>query len=357
MSDERVRNRSGFEDRGSFSERGRRYDDRDSRFGDRERESFDQYDRSPYGSFRGQGYEGGRGWEGRSEESGREFGREENRGGYGESRGGYGRQSGRESGRQDYRGGSGESRGGGYGESRGGFGGGSSEGRGFRGGYSEDESSSRYGRQGGSFGGYGGEYGQYGGGFGGGEDRTTGFAGRRYGSSMGGGYTQRGFGLEPSWGGGTGAESWGSRWGGSSYSGSGGGMGGGWGSFRQERGQFTGRGPKGYQRSDDRVREDVSDALERDGEVDASEIVVTVASGEVTLEGTVPDRKSKRRAEDLIEDLSGVKEVHNHLRVKKHDDDKGGFLGLGKSKEEKREERTAAEKASSDRGATRNPTV
>jgi hypothetical protein len=81
------------------------------------------------------------------------------------------------------------------------------------------------------------------------------------------------------------------------------------------RGRFTGKGPKGYQRSDDRIKEDVSEALSRDGDLDASEIEVIVVSGEVTLEGTVPDRESKRLAEDLAEDLPGVKQVQNRLRV------------------------------------------
>ena len=81
------------------------------------------------------------------------------------------------------------------------------------------------------------------------------------------------------------------------------------------RGRFTGKGPKGYQRSDDRVKEDVSEALSRDGDLDASEIEVSVASGEVTLAGTVPDRESKRLAEDLAEEIPGVKQVQNRLRI------------------------------------------
>ena len=40
-----------------------------------------------------------------------------------------------------------------------------------------------------------------------------------------------------------------------------------------------------------------------------------MASGEVTLDGTVPSREQKRRAEDLIDSLSGVKHVQNNLRV------------------------------------------
>jgi hypothetical protein len=81
------------------------------------------------------------------------------------------------------------------------------------------------------------------------------------------------------------------------------------------RGRFTGRGPKGYTRSDDRIREDVSDRLEQHGEIDASEIEVRVASGEVTLTGTVDDRRAKRLAEDIIESCPGVKQVHNQIRV------------------------------------------
>ncbi len=83
------------------------------------------------------------------------------------------------------------------------------------------------------------------------------------------------------------------------------------------RGGFAGRGPRGYTRSDDRIREDVCDRLSADDEVDASDITVTVAKGEVTLEGTVPDRHSKRRAEDVSESVSGVDEVHNRLRSNK----------------------------------------
>ena len=51
------------------------------------------------------------------------------------------------------------------------------------------------------------------------------------------------------------------------------------------------------------------------GELDASEIEILVTSGEVTLQGTVQDRYDKRLAEDLAEQVSGVREVNNQLRV------------------------------------------
>jgi hypothetical protein len=78
---------------------------------------------------------------------------------------------------------------------------------------------------------------------------------------------------------------------------------------------FAGRGPKGYQRSDERLREEVSDRLMADDRLDASEIEVQVENGEVTLTGTVEDRPAKRRAEDCAEQVMGVREVMSQLRV------------------------------------------
>lgn len=87
-----------------------------------------------------------------------------------------------------------------------------------------------------------------------------------------------------------------------------------------EHGPHRGKGPKNYVRSDDRIREDVSDRLSDDGHLDASAIEVTVVSGEVTLIGQVDDRHAKRRAEDCADDVSGVKHVQNNLRC----NDRGG---------------------------------
>src|SRR5690606_23118505 len=71
-------------------------------------------------------------------------------------------------------------------------------------------------------------------------------------------------------------------------------------------GTYVGRGPKGYRRSDERITEDVCDRLTDDPMVDASDITVQVRDGEVTLTGTVEDRRQKRRAEDIVEDVPGV---------------------------------------------------
>jgi len=77
-----------------------------------------------------------------------------------------------------------------------------------------------------------------------------------------------------------------------------------------------GRGPKGYRRSDERIKEDVSDRLAEDRYVDASDLEVSIENGEVTLRGSVDDRQAKRQAEDLAERVSGVSQVQVHLRVK-----------------------------------------
>ena len=80
-------------------------------------------------------------------------------------------------------------------------------------------------------------------------------------------------------------------------------------------GEHKGKGPRQYQRSDDRIKEDVCDRLSDDSFIDASDIDVKVEGSEVILSGTVDSRNAKRRAEDLIENLSGVKNVQNNLRV------------------------------------------
>jgi len=51
------------------------------------------------------------------------------------------------------------------------------------------------------------------------------------------------------------------------------------------------------------------------GDLDASDIEVRVSNAEVTLLGTVCERRDKRLAEDLVDEISGVREIHNQLRV------------------------------------------
>ncbi|VWX53602.1 BON domain-containing protein [Novosphingobium sp. 9U] len=85
-------------------------------------------------------------------------------------------------------------------------------------------------------------------------------------------------------------------------------------SYGQQQ-SHRGRGPSNYTRSDERIREDANDHLTHDHHVDASHITVSVKDGELTLDGTVESRDAKRRAEDCVEHISGVKHVQNNLRV------------------------------------------
>jgi hypothetical protein len=80
-------------------------------------------------------------------------------------------------------------------------------------------------------------------------------------------------------------------------------------------GPHRGKGPMGYQRSDERIREMVCESLAEDDQLDASHIEVAVSQGDVTLSGTVDDRRAKRDAEDCAYSVSGVRDVQNQLRV------------------------------------------
>ena len=95
----------------------------------------------------------------------------------------------------------------------------------------------------------------------------------------------------------------------------------------QYGGQHRGRGPKNYTRSDDRIKEDINDRLTDHSYLDASDIDVEVNSGEATLTGFVNSRRDKRMAEDIVEDVSGVKNVENRLRVRQQNDYAGRNLG------------------------------
>ena len=76
-----------------------------------------------------------------------------------------------------------------------------------------------------------------------------------------------------------------------------------------------GRGPKGYQRSDERLKEDISERLMSAAYVDASEVSVEVKDGKVTLEGSVHERRMKHCIEDIVDDCMGVKDIDNRIRV------------------------------------------
>ena len=81
------------------------------------------------------------------------------------------------------------------------------------------------------------------------------------------------------------------------------------------RGSHQGKGPKGYKRSDERIHDEVCERLTRHPLIDASLVEVHVQDGEVTLTGEVLDRRMKHMAEDVADEVSGVRDIHNQLRV------------------------------------------
>lgn len=85
--------------------------------------------------------------------------------------------------------------------------------------------------------------------------------------------------------------------------------------YGQRDAGFSGKGPKGYKRSDEKIREEVCEILFRNPMVDASDIEVKVQEGLVILSGTVDSRFAKREAENAIENLTGVVDVQNELRL------------------------------------------
>ncbi len=78
---------------------------------------------------------------------------------------------------------------------------------------------------------------------------------------------------------------------------------------------YSGRGPRDYRRSDDRIRDEICEVFTDDPRLDPSDVVVKVESGDVTLMGTVSTRDQKRRAEEIAERIGGVRDVSNQLRV------------------------------------------
>lgn len=78
---------------------------------------------------------------------------------------------------------------------------------------------------------------------------------------------------------------------------------------------YRGRGPKGYERSDQRLKEIICDRLTDDPRIDASDVSVDVQQRIVRLTGTVSERRTKYAIEDLIERCAGVKDIDNQLRV------------------------------------------
>jgi BON domain len=82
-----------------------------------------------------------------------------------------------------------------------------------------------------------------------------------------------------------------------------------------DHGPYVGQGPQGYSRPDERIREDICDELTRRGDIDPRRVLVTVRSGEVTLEGTVESLEMRRVVDDVASACTGVTQVHDRLQL------------------------------------------
>jgi osmotically-inducible protein OsmY len=74
-------------------------------------------------------------------------------------------------------------------------------------------------------------------------------------------------------------------------------------------------GPKNYQRSDDRISEEIVQRLVRAIRIDSSGITLEVRNGRVRLEGSVPERWMKCAIENVTATVWGVEDVENQIRV------------------------------------------
>jgi osmotically-inducible protein OsmY len=90
--------------------------------------------------------------------------------------------------------------------------------------------------------------------------------------------------------------------------------------YTRGRGAFYGQAPKGYTRSDEKIQEEVCEALTRADNIDKSDIEVKVKDGEVILSGSVQERWDKRRAEDICDSVMGVRNTQNNLKMSEKSD-------------------------------------
>lgn len=127
-------------------------------------------------------------------------------------------------------------------------------------------------------------------------------------------------------------------------------------SVRTEK-KHRGKGPKGYQRSEGRIMEDVCDRLTDDHYVDASDIEVQVKGNDVVLTGTVSDRDQKRRAEDIVETVSGVQNVENRIRVGRRSNFNSGGSTENMNRSANSETSNAGQTSSTNAGSTGTDTA
>ena len=82
---------------------------------------------------------------------------------------------------------------------------------------------------------------------------------------------------------------------------------------------YSGLSPRGYVRSDDRIREEICDELTRRADIDPRRIDVRVVDGEVVLEGDAENATASAAVEEIAARCGGVTTVINRLGVLEKD--------------------------------------
>jgi len=76
-----------------------------------------------------------------------------------------------------------------------------------------------------------------------------------------------------------------------------------------------GASPAAPSHEDAAIKDQCCERMAAMGDLDASEVAVTVTDGEVTLRGSVPAKAMSYRCEQTCELVGGVKSIVNHLLV------------------------------------------
>lgn len=78
---------------------------------------------------------------------------------------------------------------------------------------------------------------------------------------------------------------------------------------------YTGRGPKGWKLTDEKLKERISEVLLHSHDVDPSGLEVDVQDRVVYLRGSIASKGMKRVAEDLVGSIPGVEDVFTELKI------------------------------------------
>lgn len=97
---------------------------------------------------------------------------------------------------------------------------------------------------------------------------------------------------------------------------------------------YFGLGPKNYQRSSDAIRDEACEILANNKELNPSHIEVQFSNGILYLDGEVNSRYDKKLAEVLIENIDGVEDVQNSLKIIKRFKSDGWFSDFGNMDEQ-----------------------